>query len=373
MRGLRVVWLVCVGSILVGCQLLEGPTGPRNGVPTDSPAGDDGGGGGGGGSGGSGPVQAIIARECTWCHTTAYPAADIDLQSDFDLTPTQLDDFARGVQLEMAPFIQRLTAADKRLLLEGARARGATVPVATIPTHYSWSLNDLLADQADGKPAPGFAFVIEDGFIDTQGWTVRTYTDRHGRTFKGIHLDQTHSVDQRVYSSSRNPSSYLVFAGIPWHGRFYNSRMEGDVRVGRWMSIGMHARTMEPTGRSQREYVRLQLDRDAISMRSAPTPLETWPWGNQADPRLHGTTDASGFYQTADEWLHFVFQARRESGGTRWTALVTDPSTGEVMADLSALETDPEALQGTFFLHSYSTGDKRMWANLVFTADVDPN
>jgi hypothetical protein len=28
--------------------------------------------------------------------------------------------------------------------------------------------------------------------------------------------------------------------------------------------------------------------------------------------------------------------------------------------------------EGVFFLHAYSTGDKRTWANLVFTADVDP-
>jgi hypothetical protein len=362
MRGLRMGWVVCV--LLAGCETLEGPAGPRNGVPVDPP--------GGGGGGGGGAAEAIIARQCTWCHTAAYPAAGIDLETDLRLSPAHLDDFARGVQLEMAPFVEKLSAADKRTLLDWVRARGATVPAATIPSRYTWNLNEHLADKPEGAAAPGFAFVLEDAFIDTAGWTVRTYTDRNGRTYKGIHLGQTHQIDQSVFSSSRNPSSYLVFAGVPWHGRFYNSRMEGDVRVGRWMSIGMHARTMHPTGRSNREYVRLQLDRDAISLRSAPTPLETWPWGNQPDPRLHGTTDASGFYQTSNEWLHFVFEARRESGGTRWTALVTDPASGEVMANLSALETDPNPLQGTFFLHAYSTGDDRMWANLVFTADVDP-
>jgi hypothetical protein len=278
----------------------------------------------------------------------------------------------RGVQLEMAPFVERLTAGDKRTLLDWVREKGGNVPTANIPTRYTWRLNDELSNKTNGAVAPGFAFVVEDGFIDEQGWTVQTYTDRHGRSYKGIQLAQTHGVDQRIFSGSRNPSSYLVFAGIPWHGRFYDSRMEGDVRIGRWMSIGMLTRELRPPTRSHRDYVRLQLDRDAISLRSAPTPLETWPWGNEADPRLAGNTDASGFYLTSSEWFHFVFESRRQAGGVRWTARVTNPATGATVADLSAFETTNTPPAGTFFLHAYSAGDQRAWANLVFETLVDP-
>ena len=362
MRG-SVVAILVAGAVMAGCDSITEVGEPRDGTPVNT-------GPGGGSSGGGTAAEALVTRNCVWCHTSANPTAGIDLQT-MRLSATQWDDMGRGVAYELAPFVTRLAPGDKRTLLDWIAARGGHVPAVTIPSTHSWRLADAIAGRANGDPAPGFAFVIEDAYIDHQGWTVQTYTDRHGRTYKGIHLDQTHRVDQRIFSSSVNPSSYLVFPNVPWHGRFYDSRMEGDVRVGRWMSIGMHARDMSPTGRDHREYVRLQIDRDAISLRSAPTALETWPWGNRPDPRLNGTTDASGFYQTSSEWLHFVLQARRTGDGVAWTARVTNPATGAVMADLSAFERDANPLMGTFFLHAYSTGDDRMWANLVFTASVD--
>ena len=69
--------------------------------------------------------------------------------------------------------------------------------------------------------------------------------------------------------------------------------------------------------------------------------------------------------------MHFVFESKRQADGVHWTALVTNIETGEVMADLHGVEALEDALQGTFFLHSYSTGDKDMWANLVFETEVD--
>ena len=361
-----VMLLVCAGT-LSGCEPVQNVSGPRDAGPV-VPA--PGGAGRGGAGSGNASVDALLARHCNWCHTSAEPTAQINLQT-MQLTPELWNDMAEGVSLELAPFVMRVPAADKRTLLQWINARGGQWPVAAIPATMSWRMQDQIAALPDGAPAPGFAFVIEDGLIDHQGWTVQAYTDKHGVRNRGVLLNQTHVVDRAVFSSSKNPSSYLTFKNLPWHGRYYNSRIECDVRVGRWMSIGMHARTLEPMGRAHRQYVRLQLDRDAISLRSAPTPLETWPWGDAADPRLEGTTNASGFYQTADEWLHVVFQARRAADGVHWTARVTNPATGAVMADLAAVEHDPDPLQGTFFLHSYSTGDKRMWANLVFTADVD--
>ena len=352
-------YVLLAGWLAVGCDSVHTPSGPPTSTPAPTP-----------GEGGGGDVAAILSRECTWCHTSAHPAAGIDLTAG-SLTAAQYDQMGMGVAYEMAPFITRLQAPDKRALLDWIRAQGGAVPQVTIPTRATWRLEDAIAGLPDGARAPGFAFVIEDGYIDESAWTVGSFTDSHGRTARGIQLSQTHAVDQSVFSLSRNPSSYLLFNNIPWHGRFVASRMEGDVRVRRWMSIGMHARELAPTGRSHRQYVRLQIDRDAISMRSAPTDLETWPWGDAPDGRLVGNTNASGFYLTGSDWLHFVFEARRETGGVRWTARVTNPATGAVIADLSALESAPQPLAGTFFLHGYSVDAGRMWANLVFEGTID--
>jgi hypothetical protein len=234
MRRLGILVLVAVWC-LAGCTEITNVGGTRPASPV---------GPGPGGGGGGGDAAAIIARHCVWCHTTAAPAAGIDLQQ-MNLTPQQMNDMGRGVQLEMAPFIHRLSGADKTTLLNWVRSYGGTVPQVTIPTRASWRLADAIANIPDGQPAPGFGFVVEDATIQPQAWTVRTWTDRNGRTARGVHLDQTHSVEQSVFSGSRNPSSYLLFPGIAWHGRFTDSRMEGDVRVGRWMSIGMHTRELE--------------------------------------------------------------------------------------------------------------------------------
>lgn len=371
--GISLVLLVigsgCVAPTDVGGTHSGSPSSPTPGpaptpAPTPAPAP------GGPPTSTGGAASEIIARDCRWCHTQAHPAANIEFEIG-RLTSLEIDAMGRGVQYELAPFITRLAPADKQTLLDWVRAQGGQVPAVTIPSHLTWRLADAIARVPDGAPAPGFAFVVEDGFIDTQGWTVQRYTDRHGAAYRGIELNQTHGVDPAVFTSSHNPSSYLFFKDIPWHGRFTDCHIEGDVRVGRWMSVGMHARELRPPGRSHREYVRLQFDRDAISLRSSPTPLETWPWGGQPDPRLRGTTDAAGFYQTSSEWLHFAFDARRVANGVQWTARVTNPATGAVLADLSALEAAAQPLEGTFFLHSYSTGGQRMWANLVVEATVD--
>ena len=191
----------------------------------------------------------VMDRSCLWCHTTENPEAGFDF-SDHTLDPAGYDEMARGVQLEMAPLMERLNRRDKDVLLDYLSERGANIPPEDIPSRYTWRLEDEISALPDGAPAPGFAFIIEDGFIDQQAWTVDSYTDNHGRTYRGIALDQQRQVDQSIFTSSRNPSSYLVFRGVPYHGRFYNSRLEGDVRVGRWMSVGMGTRLMEPTGRA---------------------------------------------------------------------------------------------------------------------------
>ncbi len=362
MRQRAVVLILLCSALTAGCDPNSGVSGPRDSTPVGQ--------GPGGAGAGSSTADALLARHCAWCHTTADPAAHIDLQS-MRLTSADWDQMGNGVALEMAPVVMRMPSAEKRTLLTYIAARGGHIPAVTIPATYTWRLADAIADVPDGSLAPGFPFVVEDGFIDHQAWTVGSSTDTHGVTYRAVQLTQNRRVDRSVFPPSANPSSYLVFKAIPWHGRFYNSRIEGDVRVSRWMSVGLQARTLEPPGRDHREYVRLQFDRDAISIRSAPTPLETWPWGNQPDPRLQGTTDVSGFYLTASEWLHFVFAARQTAEGVRWTARVTNAATGNVIADLAALDTDPRPLEGVFFLHAYSTADKRTWANLVFTADVD--
>jgi hypothetical protein len=310
-----------------------------------------------------------------WCHTPASPAAGIDLTRRTQSAAT-IRDIGIGVQLEMAPLVRRLDSTEKRVLLDWVQSQTGALPAVMIPSKVTWELAPLLAPLADGALAPGFAFVIEDGKIDPGAWRVATYRDRFGIAYRSIALDQTHVVSAVDFPPSRNPSSYFVFTGIPWHGRFHDMRLEGDVRFDRWMSVGMQAADMAPPGRSDREYVRLQFDRDAVSLRSAPTAFETWPWGGTSlapgrDPKLAGTTDRSGFYLRNDEWFHFVLQARRVTGGVRWQATVTRRGTGAVVAQLDALQPSATPLAGTFFLHAYAAGGKRNWANLTFEASVD--
>jgi hypothetical protein len=205
---------------------------------------------------------------------------------------------------------------------------------------------------------------------------VATYRDRFGISYRSIALDQTHLVDRSVFPPSRNPSSYFVFQGIPWHGRLHDLRLEGDVRVDRWMSVGLEAAELQPPGRDRRDYVRLQFDRDAVSLRSGPTAFETWPWGGSAsspgpDARLGGTLDTRGLYQRNDEWLHFVLISARAAGGVRWTAEVTRRGTGATVASLTAFEPGATPRAGAFFLHAYAAGAKRNWANLVLDGRLD--
>jgi hypothetical protein len=320
-------------------------------------------------------VWAVVQQRCTWCHTAQHPTGGFDF-SHREQSHATVRAIGTGVQLEMAPLVGRLAAAEKSILLDWVQ--GTTGPLApvVVPARLHWELNTALAGVPDGTTAPGFGFVIEDGWIDPAAWKVATYTDRFGITARGIALNQTHSVDQSAFPSSRNPSSYFFFKGIPWHGRLHDMRLEGDIRVDRWMSVGMQAMRCEPPGRSNRDYVRLQFDRDAISLRSAPTVNETWPWGGSAaspgaDAKLTGTLNASGFYQRNDEWLHFVLTAARVSGGVRWTAVVTRRGTGALVASLSAMQATSMPLEGSFFLHAYAAGDKRNWANLSLDAAID--
>jgi len=321
------------------------------------------------------PVWTVMQRNCAWCHTPAHPLAGIDL-SQRTQTLGQVLQIGRGVQVEAAPLIARLADPDKRAILSWVQQVAGPLPAVRIPTSVHWELAPLLAGLRDGAPVPGFGFVVEDGFIDTVGWKVATYTDRFGITFRSVSLDQTHGVDAAIFHQSHNPSTYFVFKNIPWHGRFHDARLEGDVRVDRWISVGMQAEGIEPTGRSHRRYVRLQFDRDSICLRSAPTSLETWPWGVSGaaagpDGRLQGKLNASGFYQSSSEWLHFVLTARRIAGGVKWNALVTRRGTGATVASLQAFEAQAAPRSGTFFLHAYAVGKKRNWANLVYDACID--
>ena len=321
------------------------------------------------------PVWSVVQQQCAWCHTPQHPLAGIDFSQRY-LTTAQVQLFGQGVQLEMAPLIALLSATDKRTLLDWAQQVAGTLPPVPIPQTFHWELAPLLAPLADGAAVPGFAFVVEDGYIDTTGWKVATYTDKYGISFKSVSLNQTHSIDRSIFPPSSNPASYFFFKGIPWHGRFYDSRLEGDVRVNRWISVGMETNLLHPTGRSNRGYIRLQFDRDSMCMRSTPTGYETWPWGGSGsspgtDGRLTGNLNASGFYQSASEWLHFVFTSQSVTGGVNWTAVITRRGTGATVASLQGFEAQASPLTGTFFLHAYAVGDKRNWANLVFDAKVD--
>jgi hypothetical protein len=372
--GLLAVWMA-----MTGCDPASTPVGPadRFSPTTDqrlaAAGGDD-------AAAATMPddVWAVVQQRCTWCHTTQHPTGGFDFTRR-DQSAAVVRAIGTGVQLEMAPLIGRLAPLEKRTLLDWVQRTTGPLPAVVTPARLRWELAGVVTGLPDGATVPGFAFVVEDGWIDSSPWTVATYTDRFGISARGIALNQTHSVDPSRFPQSRNPSSYFVFKGIPWHGRCHDMRLEGDVRVDRWMSVGMQAARLEPTGRANRDYVRLQFDRDAISLRSAPAGpqfLETWPWGGSAaapgaDPELTGTLNASGFYQRNDEWLHFVLTATRLAGGVRWSAIVTRRGTGAVVASLHAMQPSSTPLAGSFFLHAYAAGGKRNWANLVFDASID--
>ena len=320
-------------------------------------------------------VWNVVQQRCVWCHTPQHPTGGFDFTQRAQ-TLTTVQAIGAGVQQEMAPLVVRLPGAEKRTILDWVARTTGPPPAVAIPAVYHWELNNVIAGLPDGAVLPGFGFVLEDGFIDSSPWKVATYTDRFGIRGRGVALNQSHSTAAAIFPQSHNPSSYFVFKGVPWHGRFHDMRLEGDVRVDRWISVGMQAGELQPTGRSKRDYVRLQFDRDAICLRSGPTATETWPWGGSSgtpgpDTRLTGTLNASGFYQQNNEWLHFVFTATRTTGGVHWTALVTRRGTGATVATLQATERTTAPLGGVFFLHAYAVGGSRNWANLVFDAQVD--
>jgi hypothetical protein len=323
-------------------------------------------------------VWAVVQQRCVWCHTAAHPTGGFDFSQRTQSLAT-VRAIGTGVQLEMAPLIGRLALGEKSTILDWVQRTSGPLPPVVVPAKVHWELSTAIAGLQDGAVAPGFGFVVEDGWIDSSPWTIATYTDRFGITARGIALNQPHSVDQSVFPPSRNPSSYFVFKNIPWHGRLRDLRFEGDVRVNRWISVGMQTSRLQPTGRANRDYVRLQFDRDAISLRSAPRGpqfLETWPWGGSggapgSDPELVGNLNASGFYQRNDEWLHFVVTATQVPGGVRWTAVVTRRGTGATVASLAAMQASATPLEGSFFLHAYAVGGQRNWANLVFDGTID--
>jgi hypothetical protein len=347
-----------VGAVLSdieGTSTQSTPTAPA--APSTQPQMSDG-------------VWAVNKAECLWCHTYEPFPHNIDLRTREAVLQSQIQLFYNGVNQEMAPAIHLLTDADRESLLAWAVQNGAQPATWMIPRTYDWSMDEQLAGAAEGSSAvaPGrfFAFDIEDSWIyganvkGTSPLTVKTWTDNSGiGPFKGIALSRIRSVDPDSFPASTHPSFYGVPDGVPWHGRFKLMTFQGYVRQDRWSSFVVHTHRLAAPGRSHRDYVRFQIDRDAISIRSTPTATETWPWGGSAsnpgpDGKLTGTLNKSGIYLSDSKWFFMRGSVSRDGTTIRYTLQVEDPVNGAVIASLAAARPDGPDVMGGFAFHKYS-------------------
>jgi len=315
-------------------------------------------------------VWAINMNECLWCHAYAPFPHDIDLRTRGTVLQSQIQLFYNGVYQEMAPAVQLLTDADRKTLLAWAVTNGAQAATWTIPRTYDWSMDEQLAGAAEGSSAvaPGlfFAFDIEDSWIyganvnGASPLTVKTWTDSYGiGPFKGIALARYRSVNQDSFPLSTHPSFYGVPDGVPWHGRFKLMTFQGYVRQDRWSSFVVHTHQLAAPGRSHRDYVRFQIDRDAISIRSTPTATETWPWGGSSsnpgsDGKLTGTLNKSGIYLSDSKWYFIHGSVSRDGATIRYVLQVEDPVNGAIIASLAGERADGPNVAGGFAFHKYS-------------------
>jgi len=355
-------------------------------------------------------VTAIINRngygDCIWCHKYAPYPSQVDF-NDNQFEAFLLPKLGQGVQQELAPFVDRITQARIDTIINFVESkvlygRKVRVPRYNLPSQFRFNLNEYLDQQialgrisSEGDTVPGWGWANEDMYIDgvngnEAAWTMETYTDRHGITYRGIALGRTHQTSADSFPSSINPSSYFVFGFQRFHGRLYDYTIEWDQVQNRWGGIFALADTLEPPGRSKRSYTRAQVDRDAISLvgvigGSPPGGAETWPWGGSAsnpgnDKKLtapsnpDSSLNQSGIFLNDDKWYHCVFQTVRDDSCTRYYFTVSDPRTKFVYANLFGYAKQDSIKAGVWGLHKYAVNNlpkKSRWANIQVFAKYD--
>ena len=318
----------------------------------------------------------VAKASCIQCHQSASYPAGVEIHPisggghliGGSLTLQQVFD---GVAYEKAPAHKRLLTPDKSYFTSWLADQGANWHNPTVPSTLSWSMATQIGSSQDGTGAgsPGkfFGFRVEDlARLDSQTFIINTFTDRNSVAKKCIEFSETATVNQDSFSSSSNPTSYIFIDGLAWTGRMREVEFSGYVMQARWLFIGFTTQEMKkgasPTAsREQRDYVRLQIDRDWISWRGKKIPAdgtETYPWSG-ADPYLTATSDGlnDSVFLNDDEW-YYVEGTITDLGSTlEYYATVSDVyGSGQgVLATVGGTRSDTGQPHGSIFFGSYST------------------
>ena len=329
----------------------------------------------------------VVKDACHQCHHSApYPAGVQIHANGRQLVGPSIQALFDGVADERAPLNRGLSATDKDVLLRWAVSQGATWHTPVVPAAISWSMNAQIAGAAEGSDAAGpgkfFGFRVEDmARLDPAYFKIKSYTDRNGITKKGIEFAEFTSVNPDSFTSSTNPTSYIFIDGLAFGTRMREFTIRGFCTQSRWIFIGVHTGEMKkgpsPYGsRTQREYIRAQIDRDWVSLRGKKIPadnIETYPWGGQ-DPFLtaaSGQVLNDGGYLNDDEWLRFTFTGK-DLGSTFRYDLLLQRVDGTEVAHVAGDRADSDGVHGGVFFGGYgknsSTSKKDRFAEVTIDA-----
>jgi len=247
--------------------------------------------------------RAVVVRRCQPCHLGQQAPAGVVLDDPSAIASHVLPLWAAAVRDGRAPAFSVLDPWERILVEAPARRAGVVFDPMPEPAAFRWSMNEALADVADGAPASahgiGFGMVAEDLYRDgTDGaseWTVVRYPNA-GRA---VRLFRTHAPAGVL------PSSYWAPV-VPYHG-IVDATATGWIKHGRWTSVVLGVRDLAGPGRGRRQYVRFTIDRDTASLRSVPTDQEAWPYYQDPDHALVGgpTSERFAFLLPSSERIAF--------------------------------------------------------------------
>lgn len=314
----------------------------------------------------------VAKASCIQCHQSAPYPAGIEIHPISGggqlVGSMSLNNIFDGVAYEKAPAHKRLLTPDKSYFLTWLADQGATWHNPSVPATLSWSMATQIGSASDGTSAaaPGkfFGFRVEDlARLDSQTFIINTYTDRNGVSKKCIEFSETASVNPDSFPSSSNPTSYIFIDGLAWTGRMRTVEAHGYVVQSRWLFIGFTTMEMKKgaspnAAREQRDYVRLQIDRDWVSWRGKKIPadgVETYPWSG-ADPYLTAGSEGlnDGVFLNDDEYYRVDVSITDLGSTLKYYATVKTVG-GTLKAEVAGTRSDTGSPHGSIFFGSYST------------------
>lgn len=315
----------------------------------------------------------VVKAECKHCHdgrgNHAYPA-DIDLSSKTSLTLAQVQETADAVRDERAPAFRKIAAADIDTILAWCQDRGADTTAVYVPSAWSWNQTNQIGSDANGTnlegPGEFFAFAVED-YGRPDSLVVKTVDGIKGMKFFNLTPANDDSMDTGTAPTHR--VTYIIPDGIAWNGRMTTGTVKGWVRQNRWMGFVVHGQMLKKGGspyaaREPRTYVRVQVDRDWLSLRSKVDPAdntETYPWSG-ADPLLtassgYSLNDGHFLLDSQNYWVKLTITL--ESGNMVYHAQLYDDdhdanSEAILISEVKGYRTDDENAYGSFCFFNYS-------------------